>query len=61
MYPTHYNYQLVQALILGKLGYSIFATMSRGGQIIRAVMVSAAQAGRCLTSGRVPSAALMRC
>jgi hypothetical protein len=61
MFPEHCSYQLVQALILGKLGCSIFATMSRGGQITSAVMVTVAPDGHYLTLARDHSAVLMPC
>ena len=61
IFPAHCSFQLVQALILGKLGYSISATTSRRGQVTSAVMVTAARNGHHLTSGHDPSVALMRC
>jgi hypothetical protein len=61
MFPEHCSYPLVQALILGKRGNIISATMSRGGQITSAVMVTVAQDGRYLTLAHDLSAVLMLC
>jgi hypothetical protein len=61
IFPAHCSYPFVQDLILEKLGCSFFATMSRGGQITSAVMVTVAQDGHYLTLARDPSAVLMPC
>jgi hypothetical protein len=61
IFPAHCSYPFVQDLILETLGCSFFATMSRGGQITSAVMVTVAQAGHCLTLARDPSVVLMPC